>query len=395
MKRWILAAVAMPALFAAEPFLHSELVFPTEAWHNHSSSIVELPGGELLVCWYNGSGERKADDVKVEAARLPRGAKAWSRRVTLADEPGFPDANPVLFLDSRKRLHLYWPTIMANEWHTALLQARSGAAPGRTSDAIRWDSGGPVLFVPRDFADTVRLALEPMLYSSEDERRKEWVRTMLGRADDKYFSRMGWMPRNHPLELPSGRIVLPLYSDGYDFSLMALSDNGGRTWQTSKPLVSAGGVQPSVVRKRGGQLVAYMRDNGPPPKRTLISTSSDQGVTWSPVKDTDIPNPGSSMEVVALRDGLWAMIFNDTEQGRHSLAVALSDDEGASWKWKRHLELAGKGAGSFHYPSLIQASGGALHATYSYFTRDVESHREAKSIKHVAFNVEWVKAPHQ
>ena len=210
----------------------------------------------------------------------------------------------------------------------------------------------------------------------------EAIRRVIEKAGDKYANRMGWMPRVHPLELPSGRILVPLYSDLYSFSLIAISDDRGLTWSTSEPLVGPGAVQPSLVRKRDGTLVAYMRDNGPPPKRVLTSTSRDDGVTWSPVVDTDIPNPGSSVEVIALRDGTWLMVGNDTERGRGSLLVSLSDDEGATWKWKRHLE---QGAGSYHYPSVIQARDGAIHVTYSYFVP------EGKSIKHARFNAEWVK----
>jgi len=35
---------------AAAPEYSGELIFPLEKWHNHSSSIVELPNGDLLVC---------------------------------------------------------------------------------------------------------------------------------------------------------------------------------------------------------------------------------------------------------------------------------------------------------------------------------------------------------
>ena len=31
--------------------------------------------------------------------------------------------------------------------------------------------------------------------------------------------------------------------------------------------VAYGNIQPSLVRKKDGTLVAYIRDNGPPPKR--------------------------------------------------------------------------------------------------------------------------------
>jgi len=384
---WSLAACA------AEPRFSAELVFPLEHWHNHSSSVVELPNGDLLVCWYNGSGERRADDVKVEAARLRRGSRQWGTRFTLADTPNFPDTNPALFVDSKKRLWLIWALIVANEWHTASLQYRiTSSYPDHTARP-RWDLAEPLLFIPRNFAEKVKERLTPALAGALELRGKLWLETMLARAGDKYFSRMGWMPRVHPLELPSGRILVPLYSDGYDFSLIAISDDGGAHWTTSEPLVSYGGVQPSLVRKRDGTLVAYMRDNGPPPKRVLTSRSKDEGMTWSPVADTDIPNPGSSLEVVALKDGTWAMVYNDTESGRHSLVAALSDDEGQTWKWKRHLELdtREKGAGSFHYPSVIQTHDGLLHVTYSYFLNHLPEGAPRKSIKHATFNVEWVR----
>jgi predicted neuraminidase len=379
--------------WAEPPRFSAELVFPLERWHNHSSSLVELPGGDLLVCWYNGSGERKADDVKVEMARLRRGEASWSHRSTLADTPGFPDTNPTLFVDSKKRLWLVWSIVVANEWHTALLELRIASQPFAPGNQPRWDVAGPLLFAPRSFSAKVKEVLTPWLASAADAQQAEWVKTMMARADDKYFSRMGWMGRTHPLELPSGRILVPLYSDGYDFSLIAITDDGGATWTTSEPLVSAGGVQPSLVRKRDGTIAAYMRDNGPPPNLVLTSTSKDNGITWSAVKDTELPNPGSSLEVVALRDGTWAMVHNDLERGRHSLAVALSDDEGSSWRWTRHLEIdrRGQGAGSFHYPSVIQAQDGTIHVTYSYFLNFLPEGAARKAIKHAAFNVEWVK----
>ena len=102
----------------------SEIIFPLEHWHNHASSIVEAPNGDLWVCWFHGSGERKADDVKIEGSRKRRGASAWAPRFTMADTPEYPDTNPTLFIDPRGRLWLLWPTILANEWHTALMKYR-------------------------------------------------------------------------------------------------------------------------------------------------------------------------------------------------------------------------------------------------------------------------------
>lgn len=374
------------------PVYEEEFVFPLDRLHNHSSSIVELPDGELMVCWYRGSGERTADDVQILGSRRPTAKKNWSAPFVLADTPGFPDCNPILFVDAGRRLWLFWPMIIANQWHTALLKYRV-SEDYRRPGPPRWRINDSLVLIPRNFESKVRQSVEPWLSKESSGPRAEQMKTLLERAADKYFTRMGWMPRNHPLQLPSGRLLVPLYSDGFSFSLIAITDDGGETWSASEPIVGAGAVQPTLVRRRDGTLVAYMRDNGPPPKRVMVSTSRDDGVTWSPVKDTDLPNPGSSLEVIALRDGSWVMVANDTERGRHSLVVALSDDEGATWKWRRHVELdrRDKGAGSFHYPSIIQARDGTLHLTYSYFLNHLAQGEPRKTIKHVRFNTAWIR----
>ena len=385
--------LAASLLGAEHPFLESELIFPLGTLHAHSSSIVQLPNGDFYACWYKGSGERTADDVKVEASLLRRGTRTWSKPYTLVDQPEFPDTNPVLFLDSHQRLWVIWSTVLAHHWETALLRYKIAFHYEDLTVPPRWDVSDPLLFIPRNFAAAVERDTKPWLDHLPAGRDGEEAQHAIRMATDEYFSRMGWMGRNQPLELPSGRILVPLYSDGYNFSLLAITDDGGMTWSSSEPIVSMGGVQPSLVRKRDGTIVAYMRNNGPPPKRVIRAESKDDGLTWSTPIYTDIPNPGSSMEVTGLRDGQWVLICNDTERGRHSLLVAISDDEGQSWKWKRHLERdnSTNRPGSFHYPTLIQAHDGSLHATYSYTPGGLNRGEPSQSIKHVHFNVEWVK----
>ncbi len=377
-----------------EPFFSAELIFPLEHWHNHASSLVELPNGDIFAVWYHGSGERRADDVMIEAARLPRGAKKWNPRFTIADVPDFPDCNPAVFLDRSERLWLIWPTIIANRWETALLNVRVATGLAALDGPPRWDVSENLLFQTPGFEEKVRRTVEPLLAEAEPGSRAEtYLKAALEHAADKYFRRMGWMPRAHPVQLPSGRILVPLYSDGFSFSLIAITDDGGRTWTASEPLVGWGSIQPTIARTGDGKLVAYMRDNGPPPKRMHISVSEDNGESWSEVVDSELPNPGAGTEVINLRGGEWLMIYNDTERGRHSLAVSLSGDEGRTWEWTRHLELddRSEGAGAFHYPSIIQARDGTLHATYSYFLNHLPADADRKAIKHAHFNVAWVK----
>ncbi len=387
MLRLWLWALALSAA-AAAPGVESELIFPLEPWHNHSSSIVEFPSGELFVVWFHGSGERRADDVKVMGARRPASAEGWSAPFVVADYPGFPDTNCTLFLDRRGRLWLFWMTFLANEVETTVLNYRVSSRYAGLDGPPMWERQ-ELLLLHHDleaFAAKVRSVAAPALDGATPERA-EYLLRLMENAADKYVSRTGWMVRTHPLQLPSGRMLVGLYSDVYDFSLVAISDDDGRTWRPSEPIVGFGAVQPGFVRKRDGALVAYMRDNGPAPKRIPHAESRDEGESWSRVVDTDLPNPGSSVEPVTLANGDWLLVYNDLEQGRHSLAVSISDDEGASWSRPRHLDRSEPGGGSYHYPSVVQARDGSIHVTYSYFVAG------GKSIKHARFEPEWVRPP--
>ena len=273
--------LALQVFGAEQPFIESELIFPLGTLHAHSSSIVQLPDGDFYACWYKGSGEREADDVKVEAALLRHDSRTWSKPYTLVDQPDFPDTNPVLFVDSHQRLWVIWSTIVANRWETALLRYKIAFHYPDLTAAPRWDVSDPLLFIPRNFAAAVIRDTESWSAHLPAGPGGDEARHAMQMASDKYFSRMGWMGRNQPLELPSGRILVPLYSDGYSFSILAITDDGGKTWTSSEPIVSMGGVQPSLVRKWDGTIVAYMRNNGPPPRRVIRAESKDDGITWS------------------------------------------------------------------------------------------------------------------
>jgi predicted neuraminidase len=155
-------------------------------------------------------------------------------------------------------------------------------------------------------------------------------------------------------------------------------------------VLGGAGIQPTVAIKKDSTLVAYLRDNGPPPQRMQRTTSVDKGMTWSIAKDDRLPNPGAGFDMVTLPNGDWLMVFNDTEVERFNLSVALSDDEGKTWRWKRSLEndTRTKDATSSHYPSAIAGADGRIHVVYSYHRDDV---KPGKTIKYASFPVEWVK----
>lgn len=397
----MMAALAGGARGAAAdtPFLRGEFLQPLDHLHNHGSCVVETPGSDLLACWFYGSGERQADDVKIVGARLRRGATGWSERFTMADTPDLPDTNCCMIVDPAGRLWLIWPTILDNRWESALLKfktsddfERDGPPVWKTSDVLHVKPGP-------EFAATVKTAVEKFRpRASSEPRVQAYLDYPLSASQDKLKSRLGWMTRAHPFILDGRRLIVPLYSDGFNFSLMAITDDWGQTWHTSTPLVGEGNVQPSIVRRRDGSLYTMMRDNGLPPQRIQQASSSDRGETWSEVTDTALPDPGAGMEIMSLANGHWLVINNDTEKGRHQLCVRVSDDEGRTWKWSRHLErdAVGPDAGSYSYPSLIQAKDGTLHATYSFTISKTKAVNDAtgrparETIKHVHFNEAWI-----
>lgn len=402
------------AMLAGAPFQSTityNLIFSPKALHSHGSCIVQCPNGDILACWYQGSGERNADDVRILGARLPAAVRSgpplghegtWSPPFVMADTPGFPDCNPCMTVDPRGRLWLFWPTILDNTWESALLQmkvSRNFHKPG----APVWEREGVVLLKPGpEFQQAVDRDLD-----------RQWApfRAQASPADlaklDAYLAqkheqsriklkvRLGWMPRAHPYIMGGKRLIVPLYSDGFDFSLMAITDDWGQTWKASEPLVGPGNVQPTLAQRRDGTLVAFFRDNGPPPQRIMTSTSTDGGLTWSLARDIDLPNPGSGLDVCVLRDGRWLLAYNDTEDGRHSLAISISTDEGRTWSRTRHLEhdTPGPDAGSYAYPSMIQARDGSVWVSYSWTGNREARERlgSGESIMVAHFSLSWLE----
>ncbi|MBI5095582.1 MAG: exo-alpha-sialidase [Candidatus Hydrogenedentes bacterium] len=387
----LVAAAAFSALNT--PLYNSELIFPMDPKHNHGSSIVECPNGELLACWFHGSGERKEDDVLVQGARLGKKSKEWSPVFVMADTPGLPDCNPVLFIDPRKTLWLFWIAVQDNEWGGSLLKYRTSTHYAKKG-APKWDWQDDIHCRPVDLEPAMLDAITKAQgkYAAvldADPKLKAELEDLKKASHVKLTQRLGWMTRLHPIMTSDKRMMLGLYSDVFNTSLAAFTEDWGKTWQFSKPIITPdlGNIQPSFVPKKDGGIVAFMRDNGIP-QQIRRAESKDKGISWSEVTTLDIPNPGSSVDCIALKNGRWVLVCNDLKDGRHRLTAYLSEDEGTTWPVKRPLEDFQPDKGSGSYPSLIQAKDGSLHCTYSYSNKETPG----ESIKHVRFNEAWLRA---
>ncbi|CAN7393323.1 exo-alpha-sialidase [Paenibacillus sp. LjRoot153] len=231
------------------------------------------------------------------------------------------------------------------------------------------------------------------------------------RSGYPYARRLGWQTKDKPFEVALGngkvRLILPLYSDVLEMSIMAfteydpskpLEDNSVR-WEMSEPIVGVANIQATMAQRQDGTIVAYMRDNGPRPYRVVASESKDKGLTWSTVKDVpELQDPGVGHDLLQLKNGNWAFVHVDTESNRNTLAVALSDDEGNTWKYRRHLALDTRSStGSYHYPAITQADNGDILISFSRFfsSLDKDSNNQSlSSYKNIAFSritEDWIK----
>ncbi|MEO5599754.1 MAG: sialidase family protein [Cyclobacteriaceae bacterium] len=413
----------------------SKIIFPFQDEHVHGSTVVELPDGDLLAAWFQGSGERWADDVRIMGSRLRKGDTIWSPIFLMADMPGFPDINPILFMDQRQRLWLMWYPVLANQWETSIPMYRisenysSPGAPLWTWQDILFVKAGDKtergiqpddLFVEqvamqlRDYEIYLNQEILPVMPDSvRKQMLQHWARykirmDSLSKGQNMVRSgrirqgdsekpaelgyplsrRLGWQTKNKAI-FSGKRMVVPLYSDGLDCSLFAMTEDAGKNWFFSNPVLGGAGIQPTIASMKDSSLVAYLRDNGPPPQRMQRTESHDRGITWSIPKDDILPNPGAGFDVVTLSNGEWLMVFNNQEDGRSNLTVAISDDGGKSWPWKKNLENdLSEQPTSSHYPSIIQGSDGKIHIVYSFHRNDI---KPGKTIKYSSFQKDWVK----
>uniref|UniRef100_UPI00359308DB exo-alpha-sialidase n=1 Tax=Persicitalea sp. TaxID=3100273 RepID=UPI00359308DB len=202
------------------PKISENLIFPVQKDHTHGSSLVELPNGDQLAAWFQGSGERNADDVRIMGARLKKGGKEWSKPFVMADTPHLPDCNPVLFLNHEKKLFMVWIAVQANRWEQSILRLRTSTDfSGEGAPVWNWQDN--ILLKPDStFATEVEAKLNalPKHPIGWAEYAPRYDQMIAEAATDPTKRSIGWMTRIKPLLLDKQKIVLPLYSDGYNFS---------------------------------------------------------------------------------------------------------------------------------------------------------------------------------
>jgi len=178
------------------------------------------------------------------------------------------------------------------------------------------------------------------------------------------------------VQLKKGRILIPASLhrakletkesrwdafDGRGIAIFYYSDDGGATWKESQdwwalPVRSASGLQePGVVELKGGRLYCYCRTST---GRQWEMSSRDGGDTWTeprpsrfrapcaPLSIKRIPATGDLLAVWNDHSGRWVIGGKKAVRGwgaksswdRTPLALAVSKDEGKTWRRARLIE---------------------------------------------------------
>lgn len=335
------------------------LLFPT----SHAANLVRLQNGDTLCFWFSGVREG-VSNVAIMESRLPKGSRQWGQTVEIDHQAGRSFQNPVPFQAPNGRL-----------W---LLHTSQPADQGQANAEV--------------------------VYLTSDDNGKTW------KGPVPLFSKPGAFVRQPLLPISAERWLLPMYytpsrsiTDRAEsnYSVVQITNDGGRTWKECEVPDSNGLVQQSIVKLPTGHFIGFFRSRY---ADFIYSNTSDDGCGWTVPLPTRLPNNNSSIQVASLKDGSLVMAFNNIGSvvaraqpqvgPRTPLSVALSEDGGKTWPWVRDIETGhprrkqadrreagGKGE-EYSYPSILQNEDGSIDVAFSYLR---------KTIKVVRFDKRWIK----
>lgn len=214
------------------------------------------------------------------------------------------------------------------------------------------------------------------------------------------ISEPGWYCTNndHALRLNSGRILLPShggpgfrYEWGELHSFVFYSDDECVSWQTGEITMTApgrGAHEPSIVELCDGRLLCFLRTRN---ERVYRAYSDDAGVSWSDPVPTDLPAPDSPPLLKWLPDRdrlllIWNCVASDGNTPRTPLTVAVSDDEGRTFRVLGDIDQRD---GHAAYAAVTFQDGEAL---VTYYSRDAHWARDSEVTLKIYEVEHWLAA---
>jgi predicted neuraminidase len=349
--RFVAPRAAAPAA-SPKPLYRPQLLPNSSTLSVHSATAVELSGGRLRAFWYGGTREGASDVAIYTSVYSPTGETWEPERALVSREFAQRHlqrslrklGNPVAGRDGAGRIWLFFVSVSVGGWAGSAINAMVSTDEGET-----WSP-------PR------RLISSPFLNIST-------------------------LVRGPLVQLSDGTLALPVYHEFLGkFGELLRVDAEGRVIGKTRLSWGKSSLQPVIVPRSETDAVAFMRYAGDPPARILMIRTRDAGAHWSEPVKTALPNPNAAVASVLLADGPLLLAFNNAEEDRESLSLALSSDFGNSWRVARNLEgeslLPRAPVNEYSYPWMMQDRAGNVHVLYTW---------GRARIKHVVFNRAWLE----
>lgn len=334
----------------------------------HAADLLETPCGDILAVWFAGSDEGNSD-ISIVLSRLDKDSSRWTDPVKVSDDDTRSEQNPSLFQKSENEIWLVYT-----------------AQKAKTKD-------------DKPFFN--------YQYTAEIRRRRSFDNGRTWSDTETMFSHPGSFCRQKIQVLSNGRYLFGNWycfddesRNGSDVSVVHISDDGGLSWREVGIPDSRGKVHANLVELGGGRILALMRSRSA--DYVYRSMSLDYGETWSVPEKTELANNNSSISAIRLSSGAVAMVCNPVGYGddasktcwpfqRCPVEIALSEDEGVTWNYRRIIEHGEGFCGRYNdinnmryeYPVMMQSSSGKIYVAYSAFTR--------RNIKFVIIDEDWIR----
>jgi len=300
-------------------------------------ALRQLPGGERLIVFMTGGDTEPRRENYIALCRSADGGATWS------------PPEPVLRYDDRACL--LSEVIVNGDAVTVFGVSHEGRFEDWRNFTLTSPDGGRTWGEPRPF---------------EPAPRRAFVRNLCVSSWGTWYLPV----QSYDVRPDAG--ISPLHdgshAEGVNYVL--ISENEGLTWSPSEKVrAPKGWCENNAVELSDGRLTMLVRADGTGSLQR--SDSADRGSTWSPYRDSGIPNPGAKFRLHGLRDGRILLIHNAnaTPGQRHPLSLWLSDDDMATWGYRRTITGF---PGQLAYPDgFVDDNEDWVHFAFDYNRHDL------------------------
>lgn len=340
-------AVSTPPAPQGAPRFETVFDYSVDQGVAHAPAIALREGGADIV-WFQGSSEAQPD-VEIHRARLTRTPDGtWQ-----ADAPAAIIKSPALGdVFTPQQLVVTLGNTIENEAKPDSLYATvvsvGGWAMASVAD-VTMRNGHPV--------HARKLNLSPFLNRS-------------------------FLVKSPMVAYADGSHGLPAYFEmGSTYGALVRFDEKGRV-RDQRRMTGDGvkPIQPMLVPLDADRGVAFLRDFNDS-GRLYASRTADGGQSWSRAEATDIAHPNAPVAALPVSGGRLLMALNGDAQSADLLHLAVSEDDGATW---RVIQTLDRKPGDARYPMLRRLDDGDILLVYSHGTKT--------GLRAVVMNEAWVAA---